>query len=354
MKLSSPEFTPGRLSGGLATILRRVAAVLLALAALCTSLTPAHAEPITIDWVTVSDPGNAADTTGYGAVAESYRIGKYEVTIQQYADFLNAAAKSDPYGLYNTSMASDLNIAGISRAGSSGSYTYSVIGSGNRPITYVSWWDAARFANWMQNGQGSGDTENGAYTLYGATWGYTWGVNLGAQFYIPTENQWYKAAYYKGGGTNTGYWKYATQSDSPPGNTIGSEANQANYYDGDYVATQSANYPTGQNSLTDVGAFTASQSAYGTFDQSGNVWEWNDLTGADWPSRGVRGGYFASYAYSLSPEDSNAHYATASENLSLGFRLASPVAVPEPSTWVMGLAGIACAGWGAFRRRKRA
>ena len=119
----------------------------------------AHA--VTIDWVTVGDPGNAADTTGYGAVADSYQIGKYEVTIQQYTDFLNAAAKSDPYSLYNTSMATNLNIAGISRTGSSGSYAYSVIGPsgstpsgasspGNRPIVYISWWDAARFANWMQ------------------------------------------------------------------------------------------------------------------------------------------------------------------------------------------------------------
>ena len=108
---------------------------------------------ITIDWVTVGDAGNAADTTGYGAVGYNYKIAKNETTIAQYTVFLNAVAKSDPYGLYNTLMGTNLNIAGISRSGTSGNYSYSVIGSsGNRPIIYVSWFDAARFTNWMHNG----------------------------------------------------------------------------------------------------------------------------------------------------------------------------------------------------------
>ena len=50
-------------------------------------------------------------------------------------------------------MATRANIAGIARSGSSGSYAYSVIGSPNQPIAYVSWGDAARFANWLTNGQ---------------------------------------------------------------------------------------------------------------------------------------------------------------------------------------------------------
>jgi formylglycine-generating enzyme required for sulfatase activity len=355
MKLSSLGFCPSRLSGGLPTILRCVAAVLLALAAICTSLAPAHA--VTIDWVTIGDPGNTADTTGYGAVSEAYRIAKYEVTIQQYTDFLNAVAQTDPYSLYNTSMASDLNIAGISRSGTSGGYSYSVIDngglSGNRPITYVSWFDAARFANWMQNGQGSGDTETGAYTLVGGqTSGTAPAKNLGAQFYIPTENEWYKAAYYKGGGTNAGYWDYATQSDTPPGNTVGSGANQANYNNGVYAVTQSASYSGSQNYLTDIGTFTNSASFYGTFDQSGNVYEWNDLTGVAGSTRGVGGGGWDDSALGLSSYGRNT-IDPSFEGSNGGFRLASPVAVPEPSTWVMGLAGIACAGWGGYRRRQR-
>ena len=58
--------------------------------------------------VTVGNPGNAADTrydaTGFGSVGYVYQIGKYEVTAGQYTEFLNAVAKADPNGLYNTAM----------------------------------------------------------------------------------------------------------------------------------------------------------------------------------------------------------------------------------------------------------
>jgi sulfatase modifying factor 1 len=319
---------------------------------------PAHA--VTIDWVTVGDPGNAADTapSGYGAVADSFQIGTYKVTIGQYTEFLNVAAKSDPYSLYNAEMDRNRNSAGISRAESSGSYIYSVINNGgnsaNRPITNVSWFDAARFANWMHNGQGTGSTETGAYTLVdGQTSGTAPAKNPGAKFYIPTEDQWYKAAYYKGGSANAGYWDYATQSDTAPGNTIGSGTNQANYYAGVLAVTQSGSYSPSQNYLTDVGAFSSSASAYGTFDQSGNVWEWNDLTGVAGSFRGVRGGGWGNGADAMSSSFSYTDDPSGWDGAT-GFRLASPVPVPEPSTWVMGLAGIACGGWQMWRRRKRA
>jgi sulfatase modifying factor 1 len=333
---------------------------------------PTAAELVTIEWVTVGDPGNVGETQTYsnggtltfGAVSDPFRIGKYEVTIQQYTDFLNAAAKSDPYALWSASMESNLRIAGISRSGESGSYSYSVIGPfgsnpagasspGNRPITFVSWFDAARFANWMHNGQGSGSTETGAYTLVnGQTTGTAPARNPGAQFYIPTENEWYKAAYYKGGGTNSGYWNYATQSDTAPGNVIGNEPNQANHYTDVYSVTQLPGLLSTRNYLTDVGAFTNSVGAYGTFDQSGNVFEWNDFTGEAGLSRGLRGG---GWGNGLSGNGSSSHRfvsSTSTEVETVGFRLASPVAVPEPSTWAMAGIGIACAGWGAYRRRR--
>ncbi|MFM7520363.1 MAG: formylglycine-generating enzyme family protein [Planctomycetota bacterium] len=296
------------------------------------------ARAVTIDWVTVGNPGNANDpATGYGTVADSYQIGKYDVTISQYTDFLNAAAKSDPYSLYNTNMGTNLNIAGISRSGSPGSYSYTVINnggsSGNRPITYVSWFDAARFANWMQNGQGLGSTETGAYTLVGGqTAGTAPAKNPGAAFYIPTENQWYKAAYYSpllnsGSG---GYYAYATQSDTAPGNNIGSGANQANYYTGaGYSVTQALGYDPNQNYLTDVGAFSNSASYYGTFDQSGNVFQWNDLDGTAGSSRGLRGGYWDSGAFGLSSSNRQTDDPSF-ELFGHGFRLAGPASGPAP------------------------
>jgi len=359
MNASSPCRTARAASARL-TVARHLTASCLALAAAFLTNTPARA--VTIDWVTVGDPGNTADDTGYGAVAEAFRIGKYEVTIGQYTAFLNAAAKSDPYSLYNTSMAADLNSAGISRAGSSGSYTYSVINNGgnsaNRPITYVSWFDAARFANWMHNGQGSGSTETGAYTLVGGqASGTAPARNSGAQFYIPTENQWYKAAYYKGSGTNAGYWDYATQSDTAPGNLVGNGVNQANYKSSVsgtavFSVTQTGIFSSSQNYLTDVGAFSSSVSAYGTFDQSGNVAEWTDLTGAAGSSRPQRGGGFGYDALGLSSYGNSSVPLTSYAQDFIGFRLASPGAVPEPSTWVMGLAGIAYGGFSLRRRRK--
>ena len=310
-----------------------------------------QAQPLlTIDTVTVGDAGNAADSTGYGSVAHNFNIGTYEVTIGQYTDFLNSVAATDTYSLYNASMATDLNVAGISRSGPSGLYTYAVINnsgdSGNRPITFVSWFDAARFANWMNNGATVGaSTETGAYTLNGATTGIIT-KNAGATWWIPSEDEWYKAAYYKGGGTNAGYWDYPTQSDTAPGNIVGGAANQANYNNGVYSVTQSASYVGTLNYLTDAGAFSNNASAYDTFDQGGNVWEWNDAVIGS--SRGLRGGSWddfdcslqSSLRFDLDPTD---------EYNIVGFRVAS---VPEPSTYGLLLMGAAALWW--WRRRKSA
>ncbi|HTQ39852.1 MAG TPA: SUMF1/EgtB/PvdO family nonheme iron enzyme [Pirellulales bacterium] len=151
--------------------------------------------------VPVGNPGNANDPdTGnvYGGVSYSYSIGTYDVTVGQHTAFLNAVAATDTYSLYNPSMASDGNVAGIQQNGSSGNYTHSVIGSANHPITYVSWFDAARFANWLYNGQPTGaegmnTTESGSYSLNGAN-PINVGRNTNATWVIPTENKWYKAA----------------------------------------------------------------------------------------------------------------------------------------------------------------
>jgi formylglycine-generating enzyme required for sulfatase activity len=334
----------------------------VSVAALLGSLAvPAHA--VTIDWVTVGDPGNAPDTTGdpnpAGAVATSFQIMKFEWTNSQYAGFLNSVDPNgtNPNSVYNASMGSDAR-GGISltSGAAAGSKYAAKTNMGDKPVNYVTWFDAARVANWLMNGAtGTSSTETGAYTLNTAIIGSAPAVNSGATFYIPTEDQWYKAAYYKGGNTNAGYWDYATQSDSIPtavtaGSTgigsSGSTGNFANY-------NLAADWNSQNGNVTTVGT-NGGASAYDVFDMSGNIYEWNDLTGAAGSSRGVRGGSWwdnnasdlsSSSSYTISPSDEDDIY---------GFRLASPVAVPEPSTWVMGLAGIAYGGWQMWRRRKRA
>lgn len=266
---------------------------------------------VTYPVVVVDDSGNDPDTNNFGAVSYKFSIGKYNVTIAQYAAFLNAVAKTDAYGLYNPNMGSDLNIAGIGRSGSSGNYVYSVLNNGgdssSRPIAYVTWFNAARFANWMANGQPEGlqdttTTEDGAYSLKGSVSGTAVGKNVcnpntgrSLTFWIPTENEWYKAAYYSRNyqSSQPGYYLYATQSNSAPGNVVGNTPNQMNVIVGvNFSVTQAATLYSTQNYLTDVGAYSGSASYYGTFDQNGGLYQWNDLDGTPFPYRGVRGSFW--------------------------------------------------------------
>jgi formylglycine-generating enzyme required for sulfatase activity len=307
-------------------------------------ITPAFAV-VNITYVPIGNAGNLNDAaTGsvYGAVAYAYKIAQNETTISQYAEFLNAAAKTNTYGLYNTSMGTDINVGGISRSGASGSYTYSVLNGGNRPIAYVSWFDAARYCNWLQNGQGSGSTETGAYTLAGAMSGIIT-KNVGATVWIPSESEWYKAAYYdpnKGGAGVGGYWAQATQSNTVKGNTVG-VATSANYHDGDY-----ATYTGGTSwGVTDGGAYGPnSDSAYGTNDQAGNVFEWNDavISGS---SRGLRGGSWNNSENGLRASDRIGNVPSNEFN-GVGFRVAS---VPEPTSILLTM----LAGGMMLARRKR-
>ena len=320
----------------------------------CLLAAPAFAGPI--QWVTVGDPGNAADTTGSpnpaGAVATSFQIMKYEFTNQQYTDFLTSVAATDTYALYNANMGLNAR-GGITQSGTSGAYTYATrTNMGDKPVNYVSWFDAARVSNWLVNGAtGTSSTETGAYTLSGSTSGNAPAVNSGATFYVPTEDQWYKAAYYKGGSTNAGYWDYGTQSDSLPTavtagltgiGSSGSTGNFANYNSG-------ADWNGQDGNVTTVGT-NGGASAYGAFDMSGNAYEWNDLTGAAGSSRGLRGGdWFSTNALPFLASSFSNSINAATETDTFGFRLA---AVPEPSTYAMALAGLAYGGYSMFRRRR--
>lgn len=266
---------------------------------------------LVIDTVPVGNLGNAVDDTGYGGVAYAYNIGKYEVTAGQYCVFLNAVAATDTYGLYNERMDIDSGEpyceygCNIKRSGSSPNYAYSVtVDRADRPVNCISWGDAARFANWLHNGQPTGvqdlaTTEGGSYFLDGATSRDELMAILrepDATWVIPSEDEWYKVAYHKNDGVTGNYWDYPTGSDSVPSNDLVEPidpGNNATFKLDDFYYTIGSPYWR-----TEVGAHENSNSPYGTFDQGGNVWEWNEarLPGQ---CRGTRSGAYCHDDYSM-------------------------------------------------------
>jgi|SRR6185295_4359067 len=319
-----------------------------------------------LETVPVDNLSNANDpATGnlYGGVSYAYRIGTYEVTNAQYTEFLNAKASiSDPYGLYTSLMASATQ-GGITQSGTS-SFTYSVKpGFANKPVAYVSWYDAIRFSNWLTNGQESGDTESGTYTITGGginsgtvaipngAQRAAWASTSSLHWLLPSENEWYKAAYYKGGSTNAGYWLYPFRSNTvPTGDVPPGASNSANYYGHNgFAVTQEGAFSAGQVYLTDVGAYTSALSPYGAHDMGGNVDEWNEalLSGS---TRGIRGGDFGGPSSTLAASHRNSFNPTIADE-GFGFRVAS---VPEPSSFALAAIGMLVAlGWIARRRASR-
>jgi len=277
----------------------------------------------TMDFTTIGNAGNAADTTGspnpVGSVGYTYQMGTYEVS-RGMIDAYNA--------LVPVHGGPTLTMSDMSSFGGNGA---------NRPATSVSWNEAARFVNWLNTSSGydaayqfdtAGGNDNIALWEVGDA-GYNAGNpfrNSNAHYFLPSEDEWYKAAYYdpNANGGLGGYWNYATGSDTAPVTTSGGTASgTAVYRDG--VNTN----PPGPADITNAGGL----SAYGTMAQNGNVWEWgengftapNDSAGE---SRVIRGGGWGNSSDFLSSSFRNFGSPT-NENSFIGFRVA---AVPEPSS----------------------
>jgi sulfatase modifying factor 1 len=275
----------------------------------------------TIDFVNIGNAGNAADTTGYGAVPYDYRVGTYEIT-------QDAITKATASGMANVT---------------AGAWT------GNQPAANISWYEAAAFVNWL-------NTSTGKTAAYDLAWdGSVWSMNLwssglawtaggenlyrnkDAFYFLPSENEWYKAAYYNPAGSN--YFLYPTASDSVP-TAVGSGTNAGTaVYDFLYFGIPAE--------VTLAGG----ASVYGTMGQGGNVWEWNEsaFDGSNNTSselRAVRGG--ACYNTGDDLRSSSRTYGAPSGWGNVGLRVAS---VPEPSTYALLLMTGAGALWLARRRR---
>ena len=323
---------------------------------------------VTIDMQTIGNPGNAPYLfNGLGGVNYTYDIGTYETTNAQYVDFLNAVGQSNPNGIYSASMGTNTN-GGIVQSGSPGSYTYSVktgtnpqgASYGTAPVMLVNWFSAARFVNWLTNGQQTGapgvnSLETGSYTLSNATSGPLPSRNPGATYVLPSMDEWFKAAFHNASGLSSvdyNLWGTGTSTQPTANVTNPLLANVANY--GKTVT------PT--LGPLDVGAYANSLSSYGLYATMGNAAEmtqtinpssdtmyqamsgsWSTNPGNILAFNAILGGGSGTFV--------NGTAATAQ----IGFRVAQVAAVPEPGSIALagaGAAGLAGLQWSRRRKAK--
>jgi alpha-tubulin suppressor-like RCC1 family protein len=309
-------------------------ALLSALAFAHSDIRSAHADTFgtgantfDIEFVIIGNPGNAADTTGNpnpaGKVDYVYRIGKFEIS-EQMIDKANA-------------------LGGLSITKDSG--------GADKPATSISWNEAARFINWLNTSTGSLPAYK--FAIQPGEAGYNANANIelwttsdagydptnlyrnrSARYFLPSVDEWYKAAYYDPAGV---YYDYPTGSNSvPTAVASGTAAGTAVY--------------NGQAGPTDI-KLAGGLSPYSTMGQGGNVYEWEEtdsdlLNGPSMTSatRGARGGFWSVTSFALRSISRPSGNPT-DELFNQGFRVASTI--PEPST-----ALLAIVGFGLFLARR--
>ena len=276
----------------------------------------------TMDFVTIGNPGNAADTTGSpssaGSVAYTYNLGKYEVSRDQIT-------KANAVGSLGITM------AGMGIYGGNGLL---------KPATGISWYETAKYVNWLNTSTGG----TAAYKFDGSGNFQLWAAgdegynasnlfrNSLAKYVIASKDEWYKGAYGKADGS---WSNFPNGTDSAPTAVAGGTAANTAVYNGQ----------AGPADINNAGGL----SAYGTMGQGGNVWEWNETAydgsnNTAGESREMRGGSWNKidiyYGVNLDASFRSIHGYPSNEGYDLGFRVAS---VPEPSTGllvVLGLSGL--------------
>ena len=257
----------------------------------------------TIQFVQVGDPGNPGDArTGgtSGSVAYAYEISKYPIRCDQYAEFLNlvAGANFDPYHLAS---GHDAPRVGLTRTQPGNYFLFGVKPNyENKPINDLVFDSACRFCNWLHNGANSrSDTEDGAYDM---SLSPNQVRKSGAKYFLPTHNEWYKAAFYQPGvvtpGGNANYWLYATRSDTLPGGAIANSVGNATNVPNINVANWAdPTTPLGafvwdglNYNISTVGSCSNSASHYGAYDMNGNVYQWLETSNPAGTKRSYAGG----------------------------------------------------------------
>jgi hypothetical protein len=282
-----------------------------------------------IEFVPIGNPGNVADDLSAnpdfaGSVPYTYRIGKFEIS-EQMIDKANAEGG---LGIIKDTLGFD------------------------KPATSVSWNEAARFVNWLNTSTGSSPAYK--FAIQPGQVGYSanadielWDSNDAgynpnnlyrnrlARYFLPSVDEWYKAAYYDPTGGN--YYDYATGSDTLPTAVASGTAAGTAVYD--------QPLSIGPADITLAGGL----SPYGTMGQEGNVYEWEetdmDLVNDSSSSvRGVRGGEWGFSSIVLSSSERFGGNPNA-ETTKIGFRVAS---IPEPSSLLL----VVMASLGVLLRRR--
>ena len=285
----------------------------------------------------IGNPGNAPDTTGYGSVGYTYKISTYEIS----------------------------NVV-LTNAVTEGFIDHEALLGGRYgvnffPCNIFNWYQAANYVNWLNTTAGFHPAYNITNTAY--TESYSWYLGLGlalwtpadagydannlyrnklAKYVLPTENEWYKAAYGKSDGS--GYYLYPTGSDSTP------TTSEAVYNMGTFITNPDAHF----SYVYQAGAL----SSYGTMGQGGNVAEilesaFDGVNDSGEEPHTIRGGDIYSLATDLQSWSRSSGYAGGFRVVSLDSVIPEPApeAIPEPATYA--LFGLGAIGMLMVMRRKK-
>jgi formylglycine-generating enzyme required for sulfatase activity len=355
---------------------RLLAVAGLAVAALTIGRARADVDPNSgIDFVRVGAIGNAPwagngtvgdRAVGRGSVGYEYKIGKMEVTTAQWVEFFNAAFDRPSNDLLPHLTPPDPGHWGAQSTTpmTPGAKRWNVApGQALHPVGDISWRMAAMYCNWLSNGKSLDRSAflNGAYdaSTFGSSGsGFTdqQSHNPEAKYWIPTWDEWLKAAHFdpsKNGGAG-GWWLYDTSSDTTPvygpaGQLVGLSGNGTPFPD-----------PTGQPAQANggwtsefsgfspfdvlLGAYPTVQSPWGLLDTAGGTSEWTEETIGAAGRREARY-YDGSHWFESSGNAKAGDWIGSSGSdfpslatYDLGFRIASVVPAPASIAPVIGVA----------------
>ncbi len=243
-------------------------------------------------FVTIGNPGNSA-YSGRGAVDYVYQICDHEVTI---AEFAASGAGDGDENYWND---------GTRNAGS------------GAPASYVTLYEAMKYCNWKT----SGDVNDGVYVFSGGTFqralsrdNLLTNTAHGTWYALPTEDEWFKAAYFKPDGST--YTLYANGGNAPVP-THGT-ASGWNYYD------DTEGYVNSDPNYIWDAAYGA-QEQNDTFNMMGNVYERLETTSG---LNQMRGGAFDNGPDHMRLDSGGSTTTDTYEGNDIGFRI---VAIPNPA-----------------------